>query len=159
MMAGPRLAEVQLAWGDPGGALAVIERVLPVNAVDPRAVDELMVWGARVIGDLVERARDDRDEDAVRRHLESLDRLVGAAPSCLASRSSAAENETPSSRAWLRCMRPSAHAPRAVPTRPERWRDVTAACAAAGMEWERQCSSWRLASVLVCQRPDRGRGR
>ena len=62
MMAGPRLAELQLAWGDPEGALAVVERVLPVNAMDPRALDELMVWGARAIGDLVERARDNRDE-------------------------------------------------------------------------------------------------
>ena len=84
MMAGPALAELQLAWGDPDGALAVIERALPVNTVDPRAVDELMVWGARAIGDLVERARDNRDEAAVRRHLDSLDRLAERA--CRASR-------------------------------------------------------------------------
>ena len=77
-MAGPRLAELQLAWGDPEGALAVIERVLPVNAMDPRALDELMVWGARAIGDLVERARDNRDEADRRLHLESLDRLASA---------------------------------------------------------------------------------
>jgi DNA-binding CsgD family transcriptional regulator len=31
----------------------------------------------------------------------------------------------------------------------ETWREAVAACAAAGMEWERQCASWRLATGLV----------
>ena len=58
MMAGPRLAELQLAWGDPVGALEVVERVLPLDAMDSGDLDLLMLSGMRAIGDLVERARD-----------------------------------------------------------------------------------------------------
>ena len=31
----------------------------------------------------------------------------------------------------------------------ERWREVLTACAAAGMDWERHCASWRLAAALI----------
>ncbi len=34
MVAGPALAELQLAWGNPGDALALVERVLPLSAAD-----------------------------------------------------------------------------------------------------------------------------
>ena len=37
----------------PGRAFELVDRVLPVNAVDPRVVDDLLVWGARVAADLV----------------------------------------------------------------------------------------------------------
>ena len=57
-------------------AFEFIERVLPVNAVDPRVVDELMVLGARAAADLVQQASDERDQAAVRRHREALTRLV-----------------------------------------------------------------------------------
>ena len=60
------MAEVLLAQNDPAAAFELVERVLPVNAVDPRVVDELMVLGARAAADLVQRASDDRDQTAVR---------------------------------------------------------------------------------------------
>jgi hypothetical protein len=39
------MAEVLLAQHDPAGAFELVERVLPVNAVDLRVVDELMMEG------------------------------------------------------------------------------------------------------------------
>ena len=44
-MAGAPIAEMLLAQDDPAGAFELVERVLPVNAVDPRVLDELMVSG------------------------------------------------------------------------------------------------------------------
>lgn len=123
--------------------------MLPVNAVDPRAVDELMVWGARVIGDLVEGSRDDRDEDAVRRHLKSLDRLVrvrAELPGLPFERRGERDTLQPSLASLYAAERARAEG---SADQADRWRDVTAACAAAGMEWERQCSSRRLAAALV----------
>ena len=64
------------AQDDPAAAFELVERVLPVNSVDPRVVDELMVWGARAAADLVQRASDDRDQTAVQTHREGLARLV-----------------------------------------------------------------------------------
>ena len=74
--AGAPIAEILLAQNDPAAAFEFIERVLPLNAVDPRVVDELMVLGARAAADLVQQASDERDQAAVRRHREALTRLV-----------------------------------------------------------------------------------
>ena len=76
VMAGSPIAEMLLAQDDPAAAFELVERVLPLNAVDPRVLDELMVWGARAAADLVERASDDRDQTAVQAHREALTRLV-----------------------------------------------------------------------------------
>ena len=149
MMAGPRLAELQLAWGDPEGALAVIERVLPVNAMDPRALDELMVWGARAIGDLVERARDNRDEADRRLHLESLDRLASARvelPGVAFQRRGERDTFQPATAALYAAERGRAEG---SADQAGRWREAMTACAAAGMGWERQRAAWRLAAALV----------
>ena len=63
---GRPFAQILLAQDGPSAAFEYIERVLPVNAVDPRVVDELMVLGARAAADLVQQASDHRDQDAVR---------------------------------------------------------------------------------------------
>ena len=76
LMAGSPIAERLLAQDDPAAAFELVERVLPVNAVDTRVVDELMVWGAQAAADLVQRASDDRDQTAVKTHREALCRLV-----------------------------------------------------------------------------------
>jgi DNA-binding CsgD family transcriptional regulator/tetratricopeptide (TPR) repeat protein len=149
MGAGPGLAELRLAWGSPDTALALVEEALPLNAVDPRFLDMLMVWGARAVADLAERARDDRDEGALRRHLGSLDRLVRM------------RAELPGlpfePRGDVDVFEPfvagvfAAESGRAemATDQVDRWRQAIAACAAAGMEWERQLASWRLAAALV----------
>ena len=69
-------AQILLAQDDPAAAFEYIERVLPVNAVDTRVVDELMVLGARAAADLVQQASDERDQAAIQRHREALTRLV-----------------------------------------------------------------------------------
>ena len=56
-------AQILLAQDGPAAAFEFIERVLPVNAVDPRVVDELMVLGARAAADLVQQASDERNQD------------------------------------------------------------------------------------------------
>ena len=52
-VAGPPIAEVLLAQDDPAAAFELVERVLPLNAVDTRDLDELLVLGARAAADLV----------------------------------------------------------------------------------------------------------
>jgi DNA-binding CsgD family transcriptional regulator/tetratricopeptide (TPR) repeat protein len=149
MGAVPQLAELHLAWGDPGGALALIGPALPVNAVDSRSLDLLLVWGARVIADLVERARDDRDEEAVRRHLQSMDGLVGARaelPGVPFARRGETDIRSPALAALFAAERGRAEG---RTDQVELWRDAVAACAAAGSEWERQLATWRLAAALV----------
>ena len=149
MMAGPRLAELQLAWGDPVGALEVVERVLPLDAMDSGDLDLLMLSGMRAIGDLVERARDNRDEAEVRRHLESLDRLVSARaelPGVPFQRGGERDTQQPAMAALYAAERGRAEG---SVDQAARWREAVVACEAAGMEWERQCSSWRLAAALV----------
>ncbi len=150
MAAGPALAELQLAWGDPGDALALVERVLPLSAVDSRDVDELLVWGVRAIGDLVERARDDRDQEAVRRHLESLERLLSARAELPGQpfRPSGGRDMVQRARGAL-YVAELGRGQKAGSVETESWREAAATCAAAGMEWERQCASWRLATALV----------
>jgi DNA-binding CsgD family transcriptional regulator len=149
MVPGAALAELQLAWGDPRDALARVERVLPLSAVNPRDVDELLVWGVRAIGDLVERARDDRDQDAVRRHLASLERLLSARAELPGHpfRPSGSRDMVQRARGALYAAELGRVERGSVET--ESWREAVAGCAAAGMEWERQCASWRLATGLV----------
>jgi DNA-binding CsgD family transcriptional regulator len=149
MVAGPALAELRLASGHPGDALALVERILPLSAVDSRDVDELLLWGVRAIGDLVGRAQDDRDEDAVRRHLQAMDGLV------------AARAELPHTPFRLSGDRDSVQRARAAlfaaelgradgrPDQIDSWRKAVGACAAARMGWEEQNSSWRLATALM----------
>jgi DNA-binding CsgD family transcriptional regulator/tetratricopeptide (TPR) repeat protein len=150
MVAGPALAELQLAWGNPRDALALIERVLPLSAVNPRDVDELLLWGVRAIGDLVERARDDRDQEALRGHLESLERLLSARAELPGQpfRPSVGRDMVQRARAALYAAE-LGRGQEAGSVETESLREAVAACAAAGMEWERQCASWRLATALV----------
>jgi DNA-binding CsgD family transcriptional regulator/tetratricopeptide (TPR) repeat protein len=147
--AGSPVAELFLAQNNPAAAFDLIERVLPVNAVDPRVLDELMVFGARSTADLVQQAFDHRDQTAVQRHREALTRLVrtretlpgiGFQPSCsddtvqpaLAALFAAEVGRTEGSENVLQL-----------------WRTAVATCAGAGMEWEQQLASWRLGSALI----------
>ncbi len=148
-MAGQPMAEVLLAQDDPAGAFELVERVLPVNAVDPRVVDELMVWGARAAADLVERASDDRDQTAVQTHREALTRLVKTRATLpgIAFQPSGPDDTVQVARAALF----AAESGRAdgVEDQISPWREAVAACAEAGLGWEQQVSSWRLASALI----------
>ena len=148
-MAGPPMAEMLLAQDDPAGAFELVERVLPVNAVDPRVVDELMVCGARAAADLVQRASDDRDQTAVQTHREALTRLVKTRATLpgIAFQPSCPDDTVQVARAALF----AAESGRAdgVEDQIGLWREAVAACAEAGLGWEQQVSSWRLASALI----------
>ena len=123
--------------------------MLPVNAVDLRVVDELMVWGARAAADLVERASDDRDQTAVQAHREALTRLVKTRATLpgIAFQPSGPDDTVQPARAALF----AAESGRAdgVEDQTLLWREAVAACAEAGLGWDLQVSSWRLASALI----------
>jgi DNA-binding CsgD family transcriptional regulator/tetratricopeptide (TPR) repeat protein len=147
--AGAPMAEVLLAQHDPVGAFELVERVLPLNAVDPRVVDELMVLGARAAADLVQRASDGRDQTAVRAHRESLTRLVksrSTLPGILFQPSCPVDTLQPARAALF-----AAESSRAdgVEDQVSPWREAVAACATAGLGWEQQVATWRLASALM----------
>ena len=149
LMAGQPIAEVLLATHDQVGAFELIERVLPVNAVDPRVVDDLMVWGARAAADLVERASDNRDPAAVQVHRGALARLVEMRATLpgTAFRPSCPTDNTQLAQAALF----AAESGRAEGARDQidLWRAAVSACAAAGLGWDEQLSTWRLAVTLI----------
>ena len=129
-------AQILLAQDDPAAAFEYIERVLPVNAVDPRVVDELMVLGARAAADLVQQASDERDQEAVRRHREALTRLVKTRATLpgIAFQPSGPDDTVQVARAALF----AAESGRAegVEDQVSLWREAVAACATAGLGWE-----------------------
>lgn len=147
--AAQHIAEVRLAQHDPVGAFELVERVLCLNAVDLRVVDELMVWGARAAADLVERASDDRDRVGVQTHREALTRLVETRATLpgIAFQPSCPDDTTQVARAALFAAE-SGRAGR-VEGQIDLWREAVAACAEAGFGWEQQVSSWRLADALI----------
>jgi hypothetical protein len=136
--AGVPMAEVLLAQHDPTGAFELVERVLPVNAVDLRVVDELMMWGARAAADLVERASDDRDQTAVQTHREALTRMVKTRATLpgIAFQPSGPDDTTQVARAALF----AAEAGRAAGVQDQisPWRAAVAACCEAGLGWEQR---------------------
>ena len=108
-----------------------------------------MVWGARAAADLVQRASDDRDQIAVQTHREALTRLVETRATLpgIAFQPSCPDDTVQPARAALF----AAESGRADGVEDQigpggrRWRRVPT----AGLGWEQQVSSWRLASALI----------
>jgi len=149
LQGGPKLAELSTAWGDPAEAFAVLERSLPFKENYVTALDSLLPAAACATADLVERARDNRDEDAVRRHLLALDNLVSARGELLGTPFalySDRDSLQPARAALFAAERSRAEG---GADQVERWREAIAACATAGLGWEQHCASWRLATALV----------
>ena len=142
-------AQILLAQDGPAAAFEYIERVLPLNAVDPRVVDELMVLGARAAADLVQQASDQRNQEAVRLGREALTRLVKTRATLpgIAFEPSGPDDTVQVARAALF----AAESGRAegVENQVGPWREAVAACAKAGIGWEEQTGSWRLAAALI----------
>ncbi len=149
LMAGSPIAETLLAQDDPAAAFELVERVLPVNAVDPRVVDELMVWGARAAADLVERASDDRDQTAVQTHREALTRLVETRATLPGIAFQPSGPDDTVQVAWAALFAAEQGRAEGSEDSLRLWRKAVAACAAAGMGWEQQVASWRLCAALV----------
>ena len=148
-MAGQPMAEVLLAQSDPVAAFELVERVLPVNAVDLRVVDELMVWGARAGADLVERASDDRDQAAAQAHREALTRLVKTRATLPGIAFQPFGPDDTVQLAWAALFAAESGRADEVEDQISPWREAVAACAEAGLGWDLQVSSWRLASALI----------
>ena len=72
----PALAEYLLARGEPAEAMDMLRRTLPMQSVDPRVADRMVMWGARAAADLAGRGRDDRDEPAIEAAVSGLEQLV-----------------------------------------------------------------------------------
>ena len=149
MGVGPGLAEVLTSHGDAAGAFALIERGLPFNTIDARALDELMVWGARASADLVQGASDHRHQSAVQAHREALTRLVKTRETLpgIAFQPSGPDDTVQLARAALF----AAESGRAEGIQDQigMWREAVAACSTAGLGWEEQTGSWRLAAALI----------
>jgi DNA-binding CsgD family transcriptional regulator/tetratricopeptide (TPR) repeat protein len=147
--AGEPMAEMLLAENDAAGAFEFIERVLPWNRADPHVLDGLVMLGARAAADLVRQASDDRDQVAVQAHREALTRLIKtrAALPGIAFEPSGTDDTVQPARAAL--FAAESGRAEAVEDQVGLWREAVSACAEAGLGWEQQVSSWRLASALV----------
>jgi DNA-binding CsgD family transcriptional regulator/tetratricopeptide (TPR) repeat protein len=147
--AGLNLAEFLLAQDDPVGAFELVERLLPVNTVDMRVVDELMVQAARAAAELVQRASDERDQTAARAYRHALTRLVksrATLPGILFQPSCSDDTVQP---AWAALFAAESSRADGVEDQISPWREAVAACALAGLGWEQQVSTWRLATALI----------
>ena len=149
VVTGQPLAEVLLAQHDPIGAFELVERVLPVSAVDLRMVDELMVWGARATADLVEGASDDRDQTAVEAHREALTRLVKLRATLPGIPFQPSGPDDTVQVAWATLFAAESGRADGLEDQVSLWREAVAACGQAGLGWEKQVSSWRLAGALI----------
>ncbi len=152
---GPPLAEVLLALDRPEEVLPLVERTLALHAADTRVADRLVVWGARAAADLVQRAQDARDQDAVTHHRDALRRIVeerSALPGTPFAPSGPRDSVAP---AWGAVFRAEAGQVAGDADQVDRWRAAVAKCAAAGMWWEHHNAAVRLAAALVETGADR----
>jgi DNA-binding CsgD family transcriptional regulator/tetratricopeptide (TPR) repeat protein len=146
---GTTVIDLFLGLGEAERAFELAEGGMPDSAIDARFLDGLLVRGAAAAAELVRRAMDVRDEDAVRRHGAALDRLVAQRDDVSATRpfesSGPADTEQPARAALFAAetARARGHETRAL------WLDAAQACAVAGMQWEQRCSQLRAAELMV----------
>jgi DNA-binding CsgD family transcriptional regulator len=142
------LPDILLGLDEPQAAFDLVARVLPVNAIDPRELDVLLIRGARAAGDLVREASDRRDQSAVRRHREALDRLMAARDALpgVAFALSGPGDVQHSARGAIFAaeVARTRGADQVVP-----WQEAASASARAAMEWEQRAAELGLASALV----------
>ena len=107
------------------------------------------MWGARAAADLVQQASDDRDQSAVQTHREALTRLVKTRATLpgIAFQPSCPDDTVQV--AWAALFAAESGRADGVEDQIGPWREAVAACAEAGLGWDQQVSSWRLASALI----------
>jgi len=140
---------VLLARGNPVRAFELVQRVLPVNAGDPRVLDELTLWGARAAADLVQQASDHRDQGAVQTHREALTRLVTTRATLTGTAFQPSCPDDTVEVAWAAMFAAESARAGGVEDQVGPWRAAVAACAEAGLGWDQQVSTWRLATELI----------
>ena len=155
MEAPPILAEYLLARREPESALNLLSRTLADRFVDPRVVDEMLVWGARAAADLAETARDRHDTTNLGIAQVSLDELVtmrAKLPRPPFEQLVPEDMVQPALEALFRAETQRCTAQAAV---SDAWRTATRRCEAAGMRWEQAIASWRWAQALLAEGANR----
>jgi len=76
LMAPTVIAEYALAWGQQRRALDLLTDTLAVQAIDPRYIDLMLIWGARAAADLAERCRDASDAEGLSSTRAALQDLI-----------------------------------------------------------------------------------
>jgi DNA-binding CsgD family transcriptional regulator len=151
LYAPPTLAEYLIASGRPKEALKMVARTLAAQIVDPRIVDEMLVWGARAAADLAEHTRDRRDSagviqaqrllaDIVRRRqrlqprpfevVTTEDQVLPAIEALYKAESARCLSQSPTSAMW---------------------EEAAHRCAVAGLRWEEAAASGRWAQALLAE--------
>ena len=152
---GPPLAEVLLALDRPGEALTLLEPMLAANAADPRMMDRLMLSAVEAVADLAQGGRDARDDVAVRRHGEDLERLVATRAGLPGTPFTPSGPRDTVARARGALFAAEAARVSDASDQVDRWRSAVVACAEAGMWWEHHTAAVRLAAALVEAGADR----
>lgn len=151
LTAPPVLAEYLVANREPDRALELLARTMVVQGVDPRIIDEMLMWGARSAAEMAEEARDRRDHARITHAGELLDRIVeirhGLQPPPFEPL--AAEDlilpalEAVYAAETARCLAQS-------PT-SALWEEAVQRCAAAGLQWEESVASHQWARALLSE--------
>ena len=142
------MADMLLGLDEPQGAFEFVERVLPVNATDPRELDVLLIRAARATGDLVRQASDRRDQSAVGRHQQALNRLVTAREAMTGipfELSGPADDQQVARAALFEAESARARGEAVLAL----WEEAARACAHAHMEWDQRVAQLCLLDALV----------
>jgi DNA-binding CsgD family transcriptional regulator/tetratricopeptide (TPR) repeat protein len=143
MMAPPIVAEYLLARHQPERALDMLARTMPLQSIDTRIADEMLMWGARAAADLAQHARDHHDAAQVGRAKASLDRLIALRDSLIHPTFEVLVADDLVQPAMAALF--EAETQRCVGERPTatEWEEAADRCGAAGMRWEQMIASWR----------------
>ena len=145
----PQLAEHLLAHGRPEDALDLLDRTLEVQSVDPRIVDDMLVWAARCAAAWAQRGRDRRDPQTVEHAQAALSGLLDRRRALPVPRPFAKvypdDPTQPAREAWFEaergcCLTGAASA--------GVWARVVELCEKAGFGWDAQVARLRLAEEL-----------
>jgi DNA-binding CsgD family transcriptional regulator/tetratricopeptide (TPR) repeat protein len=149
MMAPPLLAECLLATRQAERALDLLERTLPVQSLDPRVVDEMLMWGARAAAELAQDARDHHDDRRANAATERLDELVALRDSLPHRAFEPLVPGDPIQPALEALFVAESKRARGDSGTSVGWEEAVRRCEAAGMRWEQMISTWRWAQALL----------
>ncbi|HET6625957.1 MAG TPA: AAA family ATPase [Nocardioidaceae bacterium] len=147
----PILAEHLLARGRPEEALDLLSRTMTVQSVDPRVVDDMLMWGARAAADLAERARDRGILAGSERAAAALDALITQRRHLPEDPFAVQVSEDPVQPA-LNALFDSERGRCAGQRRMSGlWEEAAGRCESAGMHWEQQIATWRWAQAALSE--------
>ena len=149
LSAQPVLAEYLLSTGRAEEALDLLSRTIGALSADTRDADELLIWGARAAAELMEAARDRRDNAGARRAEVAFDNLLAARRDMMPAPFEAAGPEDlvqPAMEALF--IAESARFTAAKPTSAV-WAEAARRCAAAGLRWDEAIALFRWAQASL----------